>query len=76
MPKKVIEVPLPEAEQSGIRSVSDVAKEIVDAVKTHMIPPKKERKPRAPLSEEQKEKRRENLVKARLVKSSKASKAI
>ena len=63
-------VPKPQAE-TVVRSVQDVANEIIDTVRSAVTVQKKARKPRQPLTEDQKNVLRERLVKARLAKQEK-----
>lgn len=64
-------IPKTEAEQAGIRSVQDVANEILNTVRESVTVAKKPRKPRAPLTDEQKQVLRDRLVKAREAKIAK-----
>ena len=72
MPRKSKEVPKPELEANGVvRSVQDVANEILNTVRQSVaVPEKKPRKKRV-LSDEQKQVLRDRLVKAREAKSAK-----
>ena len=63
-------VPKPQAE-TVVRSVQDVANEIIDTVRSAVTVQKKPRKPRQPLTDEQKQVLRERLVKAREAKQAK-----
>ena len=63
-------IPKPSAE-TVVRSVQDVANEILDTVRSSIVVQKKPRKPRAPLTDDQKNVLRERLVKARLAKQEK-----
>ena len=71
MPRKSKDALMSTADKvPGIKSVADVAKEILDSVRGQIQPVKAERKKRV-LSEDQKAALRERLVKAREVKASK-----